>query len=68
MSNRKFIGIFDSTPETFAVIVTIRSDGKDFSIELPDWFIPLINQVCIDHSIEALKDAFYRVRPDLRVT
>jgi hypothetical protein len=62
----KFEKIVSETPEGYFEIVSIKSDGQNYSIDFPKYIIDVLNEECIERAIECLRDALYRIRPDLR--
>lgn len=54
-------------PEGHFLIVSITTDGEhELSVNFVEEQTPLFEQRHLDSMLEALKDAFYRTRPDLR--
>lgn len=57
----------ENIPKGHFLIVSITTDGgHELSVNFVEDQIPLFEQRHLDGMLEALKDAFYRTRPDLR--
>ena len=55
----------DDIPNYFTV-VTIKSDGQNFFIEVSEQCIPAFTKEVLDKMHYILSDAIYRLRPDLK--
>jgi hypothetical protein len=53
-------------PEGWRTLLSVQTNGRDLAVQIEERLVPLLDGELTEKIISIVKDALYRMRPDLR--